>query len=685
MEKLPQFIKEFSKEESPEERQQTAQAIKAKRAEHFTEKQAQTERQTELRQATSERERALAERLESIRKLEKEITELSTSRLGQILNYFQLKKLQAEFAIGQKTYDELNQQQNAGIVEQQVISEKLGSEETPLAMQEAKAMLDNFYKNQKEKWANSDYTKEDITKNFSEEHLASLSLDDYALLLKRFPSEMVTHVTRQGIRDHVGHMYHTAGQGEYADGFMEMVEDGRLRSLLGIYLVENGKEEAILEFLKKYIDLKKCKNKEEAIRRLNRMTELNEGLEYADTAAVHLATEEVADGYYGSEKGNEIFVAFPSAHIASQYYFQGELKWGESERGSSHNDLWVWTNEQKGMNLNAGIIFIPEEVKVDRKTGSRYELDEGGKPTKNSEFMSAFKRFVDSPDFKDFADQIDKIPYDKLAEKLEPFRRKLAEEFGITDRRFQSAVLDLGSLKQLQFRLEQRAEGIKDASGTVDSEIENSLKREGILFTEAKDAVSSKEFWETYFSKDVSKRPSRIVYYKGSDPTAALNQWRLENGLDKKMEKDYMGFSEQRIDPDDQRAKAGLDRFRSLAEKVVEDYFAQKKNDLDENRIETGWQPNLLTDYDRTMAFMHAIEAPGWLEGQPQGLNIKGSLTYVMNWLKTAGDSEFGTTLYGWGGGDRYQVLRDGSVKFLAQFGTKKTLDQAKRLGFPID
>ena len=118
----PQFIKKFSKEESPEERQQTAQAIKAKRVEHFTEKRAQTERQRELQQATGERERALAKQLESVRNLENEITELSASRLGKILNYFQLRKLRADAAVGQRTYKELKQQQDVEVAEQQVIS-----------------------------------------------------------------------------------------------------------------------------------------------------------------------------------------------------------------------------------------------------------------------------------------------------------------------------------------------------------------------------------------------------------------------------------------------------------------------------------------------------------------------------------------------------------------------------------
>lgn len=329
MDKPPEFIQEFSKEESPKERQQAAQAIRAKRAEHFAEKRAQAKRQSGLQQATNERERALAEKLEAVGHLENEIIELSTSRLRKILNYFQLRKLRVDVAVGERTYEELKQQQHKDI-EEQGISEKLGSEETPPALQEAKMMLGNFYEGQKEKWADSEYTKEDITKYFSEENLASLSLEDYALLLKRFPGEMVAHVTRQGIRDHIGHMYHTADEGVYADGFMRMVEDGRLRSPLGVYLVEGERQQAIARFL----HLNNFKRKEEALNYLATLTDArqSEPGSYADTMAIHFATEEVADIYYGSEAGNEIFIAYPSAYIASQYYFSGQL----NERGGGY-------------------------------------------------------------------------------------------------------------------------------------------------------------------------------------------------------------------------------------------------------------------------------------------------------------------------------------------------------------
>ncbi|MBU0647125.1 hypothetical protein KKC67_01420 [Patescibacteria group bacterium] len=591
MEKPPQFIKEFSKEESPEERQQTAQAIKAERAEHFTKKRVQTKRQGELQQNTGERERVLAEQLETIGKLENEITELSTSQLGKILNYFQLRKLRADVIGGQRTYEELKQQQNIEIAEQQGIFEKLESEETPPALQEAKRMLGNFYKGQKEKWTNSEYTEEDITKYFSEENLASLSLEYYVLLLKRFPREMVAHVTRQGIRDHIELMYHTAGEGAYADGFIKMVEDGRLRSPLGVYLVEGEKEQAIVRFL----HLKNFKNKEDAFAHLRDFTNPDtqgEPGSYVDRMAVHFATEEVADGYYGSEKGNEIFVAYPSAYIASQYYFSGQLN---KSGGGYWNDQWVWANEEKGMDLNAGLVFIPEETRVDRNSGSRYELDENKSPVVNQELIGSIQKVIESYKFFEFATQareiLGKFNQDwtdgniyshniEARKKLEPFRLQLEQEFGITDRRIQRAILDYNFLPSLyvsKFSGEEERDLKAEYLNQSEESIKNSLRKRGILYGEAKNSISSKEFWEDYFTKNPDKRPSKIVYYKGKDPTEALWKWREEQGLNKKTPDEDVGFLERKVLRKSPEAKAGMDRFQTLAKKVIEDYFPQKE------------------------------------------------------------------------------------------------------------
>jgi len=395
---------------------------------------------------------------------------------------------------------------------------------------------------------------------------------------------MLTHVTRQGVRDHLGHAFHSAGEGEFTDGFKNIAEDGRLRSPLGVYLVEGGKEKAIAKFL----GLNLIANKEEALKKLNLMVDpkLEPSGSYPDKMAVHFATEEVADCYYGSEKGNEIFIAYPSAQIASQYYFSGQLN---QAGGGYWNDQWVWANEEKGISLNSGIVFIPEEISVDKETGSRYELDKEKNPVKNVKYVEAIRRLVDSEGFDDFAKQtkniVGKLEGSMSAEKiksvesLKPLFEKLKKDFDIVDPSLQRAVLDYEFLSAAIIAKEQKQENIslaQPACHSINSIIESTLKNSGIFFKETVNKVSSKDYWQTYFLKNIKSKPAHIVYYKGEDPTAGLNTWKKENGLNKKTGDQSIGFSEnQSTQIDTPQSIAGMDRFKILAEKVIEDYYLE--------------------------------------------------------------------------------------------------------------
>lgn len=377
MEKQPQFLKKFSKEQSADERTTAARSIRAKRTEHFSRKQEQTDERATSERNRVEQERESAKRQERIEQqlhdigqLERRIDDLSHNGLKQLLNYFEIRKIRADIARGKHSYEELINEaaDNKKIITKQPDVEPKG---IPRALEDARRMLAEFYDSQKKQWAQSDYTQEDIVTHFSEDHLASLSLDEYELLLQRYPGQMVAHVTRQGIRDHTGHIYHTGGADDYADGFMRMLGDGRLRSPLGVSLVEQDKHSAIATFLR----LDQFESKEDARAALDRFLDptADSGRgRYVDRQAIHFTTEDVADVFYGSEKGNEIFIAYPSAHVASQYYFNADLATGG---GGYWNDQWVWANEERGMDLDAGVVFIPKNARVDARTGSRYELD----------------------------------------------------------------------------------------------------------------------------------------------------------------------------------------------------------------------------------------------------------------------------------------------------------------------
>ncbi len=491
---------------------------------------------------------------------------------------------------GEKTYDELKREQEGSEDRQASPQREVEDSSFPAALEEGQQLIQGFYEKEKEKWAISTFSKEDIKSHFSPEHLASLSLEDYILLMRRFPSQMVTHVTRQGIRDHLGAVNHFEGVNKFWNGFKEIAENGRLKNWLSLHLTEDAKEEAIAEFLEL-----RSKTKEEALQVVNYVigedTQNFHG-SFADRTALHLATEEVADAHYGAETGNEIFFAYPSAFIASQYVFSGQLAKAD---GGYHNNQWVWANEDRGLDINTGIVFIPEETLVDRRTGSKYELDENLQPKQNTKIVNEIKTIISRDSFKKFAEQHAKIlgettvninrmwsdeeSSDYMLRQFRPtfdeIRRVLSEQFGINDQGMQRILLDYGFLRN--------AQGFDAANGDTHLDfISDRVTELGFKFEPAKYTVSAQEYWETYFKDHPEQRPSKVVYYKGDDPTRALKNWRKENKLFKGSNELDLGFSENRLNtskPEEVRDKLPfISRFKSIAEGVIEKYYANEPN-----------------------------------------------------------------------------------------------------------
>ncbi len=562
MENVPKFIKEFSKTNDQTERDNVAMEIRSMRKSYFQKEEVGVEQ-------SKENKENISTELENIKKLEDETEQLNKSGISKFLNFFKLRKLRADILAGYQNQEILKTNEKDQL--RTSIAEK---NTTNL---ETKSLLDDFYKKQKEKWQKSEYSKENIAKYFTEENLASLSLEDYSLLMRRFPSEMITHVTRQGIRDHTGHMSHTAGVGEYHTGFMDIADMGTLHSALSVAMTEEEKKEKIESFLiNKDID-----TKEDALNRLKRITNSEWQRQdavstFADKSAIHFAAEGVADKYYGAERGNEIFIAFPSAFIASQYKFHGQL----TDQGDMfHNDQWVWTNEEKGIDINTGIVFIPGDAKVDSKTGSRYEINEKNNPVVNEEYKALLKKIVDSNDFNIFAKEIMEVTNypNPSSDKLQKLRDRLSSEYGIIDNRLQDVVLNYWNLNDLKSQKEQGEKNINGA-GSIDSLIERGLKDEGILYKKSTNTIDSKEYWENYFKEHPDKKPTKIVYYESGDPTRALMQWKSINRISKEGKKYNLGFNENEIHANEYSSTLGrVDRFKSIGEQIIDEYFEDRK------------------------------------------------------------------------------------------------------------
>lgn len=215
--------------------------------------------------------------------------------------------------------------------------------------------------------------RELIEQVFTEDNLKQLGLEDYVTLLRTFPSDLVTHVTRHGFRDHTGHPYHTAGMGELHHGLEQMLEDGLLKSNLARN-IEGGIDVDSLEHV---IGLRGCRTKRQALSRLaSLVAKHKDGLSpwYPDRAAVHVATgADVANSYYGAEAGNESFVIYPGTLLVAE----GRIGSGHfgNATGGAHNDMWWYPRNPDGVSLDAGILFLPADAQVDPETGSRYRSD----------------------------------------------------------------------------------------------------------------------------------------------------------------------------------------------------------------------------------------------------------------------------------------------------------------------
>ncbi|MFH1426145.1 MAG: hypothetical protein ABIG66_01795 [Candidatus Kerfeldbacteria bacterium] len=581
----PQFLRKFSKERSPEERQKLAKEIRAKRAEQRAARLEQEKndaelqpKHAELKQEMSEREKYMQELLERLGQLNEQLEDMDDGMVEEISNCLEYRSLEADFKLGEKEWMQLQEIQKSDSVKAAAIAEEI-SANLPRHFRDEQVLLDNFYKEEAEKWANSPFTQEDIVTNFSEEHLASLSVDEYALLLKRFPGEMVTHVTRQGIRDHSSLAFHTKGVGEFHDGFKNILDDGRLRPPLGVHLVEKQKSAAIANFLKlPYL------SRTQALEILRDMNDdaiqahpLMPG-HYSDSMAVHFATEAVSDDYYGAETKNEIFIAYPSAFIASQYYFNGQLTEATIPK---RNDQWVWANEQEGLDLNAALVFIPEDARVDPRNGSQYELDEKRRPRVQIDNIKAIDSFLQSDSLHSFIEQFDADErlYEKSGsvehnEFLDEFRNKIIEMFGIQDPRIQDILLNnnyLSGLKAVRHNIDTGM--VTEPEPYRAFEIQKILSYEDMYYVRAEDTIFSKEYWEEYFSQHPEQRSSKIIYYTGGDPSRALMNWRESNEISKRSGEKDIGFPERSIHRGAPQAMAGIERFTSIALEVIDNFY----------------------------------------------------------------------------------------------------------------
>lgn len=486
-----------------------------------------------------------------------------------------------------------------GIKEQQIDESESAANkpvyETSDFRKKTEECLNNFYNNETKRWTESGYTAEDVKKYFNPEHLASLSIEEYELLMQRFPSQMVTHVTRQVIRDHLGAVNHFAGINKYWDGFNTTMKNGRkLKHQLSLSVGELSKDEALENFLKRgFINLDGCENEEQALEALDEFSDFK-NLHYDgsmwDFTSIHVATEEVADAHYGAEKYNEIFFTFPSALIASQYAYSGQL---DQAGGDYHNNQWIWSKDEEGMPVDAGVVFIPKNTPVSPRNGSRYELDADMNPKENTELINNLSEKVSKPEFQTLINEmipyLGKLPFDvnrilsleedyvsykekEAWDTLKKFKTELEKILETNDFKIIKMFFSYDALSCLKERPNQEI--------NVGQTIKNILYTEGYSFELAKDSIRAEEYWENYFKEHPELRPSKIVYYEQDSPTEGLRTWRANKKLKGGSEELTKKFEENRVSATKTEVPEHLSviskRFKDLAKRAISQHFQNK-------------------------------------------------------------------------------------------------------------
>jgi len=437
------------------------------------------------------------------------------------------------------------------------------------------------------------------------EALAQLSEEEYIALWKRLNPHFVSHVTRQGFRDHNAMVYHSGGMQEFSNGLVDMLGDGKL--LRPPIAVRGGlksrDESSVREWLSDYV--LEAENEEDAEKRLAGFLHhtIATAPKYPDETAVHFANEIVSDGYYGGERNNEVFIVYPSDVIASQhcYAFNGAQKdFTKPQSEQKWNDVFVWprTVENPGISIDAGIVFLPNETRVDPETGSKYasrvETVNGAEKRvmiEDEELISAFVDWAEnlneeSPVIKALKEynesNKDMWSNRRDNEKIcfDVFRKEIMQ-LGFPEDTANDIIRSMfGSVNGIyQFECDGKI-GFGDSK--KDAAI-NKLRDASANWKRAENSITAKEYWENFFQKNPQVRPRHVEYYNG-DPTSAVYAFQRKHNIGKadtsKADGVLLGFEENHVPPEiiarDPRSNPGYEALVGTARRIIKDHYGSK-------------------------------------------------------------------------------------------------------------
>lgn len=430
------------------------------------------------------------------------------------------------------------------------------------------------------------------------EVLESLSTEEYIALWRRLNPYFLSHVTHQGFRDHNAMFYHSGGLQQFHEGFVSVLGDEKqLRPPLAINGLRTRDEVSVRAYLNRWV--LEAPNQQEAEDRFNKLLHfsLASAPHYPDKTAVHLATQLVADEFYGGERGNEIFFLFPSDIIASQYNFafngwekdftkpQSETKW---------NDVFVWpvTVDNPGIPVDTGFVFLPENTPVDPDTGSKYASEVRIIDGKEQRVLVEDTNLVNT--FQEWARNLnDESPVAKALAEYKSVETHGEEDVQRRTRGVLSEVLTQ-ELQKLSFSDDAVKAFVQKFNvnliiRSLDEKIlVEDLREAGANWKRAENPVPSKDYWELYFTRHPDLKPKHLIYYNGG-PTTAIYEFQQKNNIGRadtsETEGELLGFTDHHVIinsetgdmvvKQDPRAIVGYKELVEMGNKIIAGHYSK--------------------------------------------------------------------------------------------------------------
>ncbi len=461
-----------------------------------------------------------------------------------------------------------------------------------------RSLLDAYY----EKMETVPLSNEEKRELLRPEILVGLTTDEYIALWRRLNPHYLSHVTRQGFRDHNAMIYHSGGLEEFHDGLVGVLQDKKiLRSPMAVRDGLRSRDEvSVRRFLEDWA--LKAENEEEAKARLN--AQLNHSLatapNYPDKTAVHFAAQLVADGYYGGERNNEVFFLYPSDVLASQYdyAFNGSEKdFTRPQSETKWNDIFVWpsTLDNSGIPVDAGIVFLPENTPVDPETGSKYASELQTVDGEEKRVMVEDEKLIAA--FVEWAENLtDESPVIQAYKEYDAKRNDYWTNREDRERTcfdvFRSEIMKLGFSEEAAMGITRNlfssVDGINQyqyngSIGFGDTKKDaalSQLRSASANWKRAQNTIPAREYWEKYFEQHPEQRPNHIVFYDG-DPTTAIHSFQQEHNIGKadvsETEGQLLGFDDRHIKDmgEDPRAKRGYDELVEMSHRIIEDHYGK--------------------------------------------------------------------------------------------------------------